>query len=39
MNKETSVKFFEKKLVRSHWNEEKEKWYSSNKTCNLTVEK
>jgi hypothetical protein len=23
MNKETSVKLFEKKLVRSHWNEEK----------------
>ena len=29
MNKETSVKLFEKKLVRSHWNEEKEKWYFS----------
>jgi hypothetical protein len=29
MNKETSVKLFEKKLVCSHWNEEKEKWYFS----------
>jgi hypothetical protein len=29
MNKETSIKLFEKKQIRSLWNEEEEKWYFS----------
>ncbi|HMR18720.1 MAG TPA: Bro-N domain-containing protein [Sphingobacterium sp.] len=29
MNKENSIKIFEQKLVRTHWDEEQEKWYFS----------
>ena len=29
MNKETSIKLFEQKQIRSSWDEEKEKWYFS----------
>jgi len=29
MNKETSIKLFEQKQIRSTWDEEKEKWYFS----------
>lgn len=29
MNKETSIKLFEQKQIRSKWDEEKEKWYFS----------
>lgn len=29
MNKETAVKIFESKQVRTHWDEEQEKWYFS----------
>ena len=29
MSKETAIKLFEQKQVRTHWNEEKEKWYFS----------
>jgi len=29
MKKETSIKFFEQKQVRTHWDDEKEKWYFS----------
>ncbi len=29
MEKENSIKLFEKQAVRSHWDEEKEKWYFS----------
>jgi len=29
MNKETSIKLFEQKQVRTHWNESEEKWYFS----------
>ncbi len=29
MNKETSIKLFEEKQIRSIWNEEEEKWYFS----------
>jgi hypothetical protein len=29
MNKETSIKLFESKQVRTHWDEEQEKWYFS----------
>lgn len=29
MTKETSIKLFEQKQVRSVWNEEQEKWYFS----------
>ena len=29
MNKETSIKLFEQKQVRSIWDEETEKWYFS----------
>jgi hypothetical protein len=29
MNKETSIKLFETKQVRTHWDEEQEKWYFS----------
>lgn len=29
MNKETSIKLFEQKQIRSLWNEEEEKWYFS----------
>ncbi len=29
MNKETAIKVFEQKKIRSHWDEEQEKWYFS----------
>ncbi len=29
MNKETSIKLFESKQIRSLWNDDKEKWYFS----------
>lgn len=29
MNKETAIKIFEQKQIRSHWNDEHEKWYFS----------
>ncbi len=29
MNKETAIKLFEQKQVRTHWNEDEEKWYFS----------
>ncbi|MCK5538477.1 MAG: hypothetical protein KAI79_16745, partial [Bacteroidales bacterium] len=29
MKKETAVKLFEQKQVRTHWNDEEEKWYFS----------
>jgi hypothetical protein len=29
MNKETSIKLFESRQVRTHWDEEQEKWYFS----------
>ena len=29
MNKETSIKLFEQKQVRTHWDNEVEKWYFS----------
>jgi len=29
MNKETSIKLFEQKQIRSTWDEEQEKWYFS----------
>jgi SOS response regulatory protein OraA/RecX len=29
MNKETAVKIFEQKKIRSHWDDEQEKWYFS----------
>ena len=29
MNKETAIKLFEQKQIRTHWNEENEKWYFS----------
>jgi hypothetical protein len=29
MNKKTSIKLFETKQVRTHWDEEQEKWYFS----------
>jgi prophage antirepressor-like protein len=29
MKKETSIKLFENKKVRTHWDEEKEEWYFS----------
>ena len=29
MTKETAIKLFEQKQVRTHWNEEQEKWYFS----------
>jgi len=29
MNKETAIKIFEQKKIRSHWDDEKEKWYFS----------
>lgn len=29
MNKETAVKIFESKQVRTRWDEEQEKWYFS----------
>ncbi|MFT4062950.1 MAG: hypothetical protein QM642_11410, partial [Edaphocola sp.] len=29
MNKENAIKIFEQKEVRTHWDEEKEKWYFS----------
>ena len=29
MNKETAIKIFEQKKIRSHWDDEQEKWYFS----------
>jgi len=29
MNKETAIKLFEQKQIRTHWNEDEEKWYFS----------
>jgi hypothetical protein len=29
MSKKTSIKLFEQKQVRTHWDEEQEKWYFS----------
>ncbi len=29
MNKETAIKVFEQKKIRSHWDDEQEKWYFS----------
>jgi hypothetical protein len=29
MNKETAIKIFEQKKIRSHWDDEREKWYFS----------
>ena len=29
MNKTTAIKLFEQKQVRTHWNEDEEKWYFS----------
>jgi hypothetical protein len=29
MNKETAIKLFEQKQIRSHWDDEQEKWYFS----------
>ena len=29
MNKENAIKLFEQKQVRTHWNEDNEKWYFS----------
>lgn len=29
MNKETAIKLFEQKQIRTHWNDEQEKWYFS----------
>lgn len=29
MTKDTAIKLFEQKQIRSHWDEEQEKWYIS----------
>ena len=29
MNKETAIKIFEQKKIRSHWDDDQEKWYFS----------